>query len=118
MPIVRALGITFCGFSISPLKVDRDSQPAYIHIMIANPRLSEVRTLSPGGRIGLNGLPVPSTMPHTVKIRRGTMTPIWMMVIDQPVSSRPRMLMNVKMATRLMPMMARVPPPNPYLASR
>ena len=47
VPIIRALGMTFCGFSISPASVDIDSQPAYIHIMIANPSWSAPRKLSP-----------------------------------------------------------------------
>ena len=37
VPMMRALGMTLCGFSISPATVDMDSQPEYIHIMMANP---------------------------------------------------------------------------------
>ena len=55
--------MTFCGFWISPASVDIDSHPEYIHIMIASPRLREVRKLSPSGSIGLNPLPVPLVMP-------------------------------------------------------
>ena len=63
VPIIRALGMTFCGFWISPASVDIDSHPEYIHIMIASPRLREVRKLSPSGSTGLNPLPVPLMMP-------------------------------------------------------
>ena len=31
---MSALGMTFCGFSISPASVLIDSQPEYIHIII------------------------------------------------------------------------------------
>ena len=108
--------MTLCGFSISPASVDIDSQPAYIHIMIASPRFSEVRMLSPSGKTGLNGFPEPAAMPHTVKMSSGTMTTTWMMVSDQPVSSRPRMLMNVNTATMPMPMAARSVAAEPPLA--
>ena len=37
VPIISARGMTRCGFSISPLSVDIDSQPEYIHIMMARP---------------------------------------------------------------------------------
>ena len=91
-----------------------DSQPEYIHIITARPRLSEVSRLSPSYIIGLNGLPLPSMMPQTVKSNSGTMTPTWMMVSDQPVSSRPRMLMNVNTATMPTPMSALSVAPNPH----
>ena len=103
VPIIRARGMTLCGFSISPARVDIDSHPEYIHIMIASPRFMAVRKLSPSGRMGLNPLPVPLVMPYTVKMSSGTMTRTWMIVSDQPVSSRPRMLMNVNTATMAMP---------------
>ena len=114
VPIIRALGMTFCGFWISPASVDIDSQPEYIHIMIASPRFREVRKLSPSGSIGLNPLPVPLVMPYTVKMSSGTMTTTWMIVSDQPVSSRPLMLMNVNTATMPTPMSARSVAPNPH----
>ena len=47
VPIMSARGMMRCGFSISPASVDIDSQPEYIHIMIASPRLSDVQMLSP-----------------------------------------------------------------------
>ncbi len=81
--------------------------------MMARPRLSDVKTLSPAS-IGLNGSPVPLAMPAIVKMTNGTMTPIWMSVSDQPVNSRPRMLMKVKRATTAMPRRARVVPSNLY----
>ena len=42
------------------------------------------------------------------------MTPIWMIVSDHPVSSRPLMLMNVNTATMPMPMSARSVAPKPH----
>jgi len=96
-----------CGFSISPASVDIDSHPAYIHIMIARPRVKDVHMPSPLNT-GWNGSPVPLMRPRTVKTTNGTITPIWMRVSAQPVRSRPRMLMNVKTATTPMPMSARV----------
>ena len=73
-------------------------------------------TLSPGSMTGLKGLPEPERMPQTVNTRSGTITPIWMMVSDHPVSSRPRMLMKVNTATMAMPMAARSAAPKPHLA--
>jgi hypothetical protein len=114
VPIISAFGMIFCGFWISPASVDIDSQPEYIHIMIASPRLSDVRKLLPSESTGLNGFPVPSMMPQTVKSSSGTMTPTWMIVSDHPVSSRPLMLMNVNTATIPTPMAARSAAPNPH----
>ena len=57
--IISALGITFCGFSISPAIVDSDSNPEYIQMPTLSatptPPISEL----PGSRIVLNGLCVP-----------------------------------------------------------
>ena len=39
VPIIKARGMTLCGFWISPASVDIDSQPEYIHIMIARPEI-------------------------------------------------------------------------------
>ena len=63
VPMSSAFGMTFCGFSISPASVDIDSQPEYIHIMIASPRFSEVKKLSPSGRTGPKELPTPLKTP-------------------------------------------------------
>ena len=116
VPSMSARGMTRCGFSISPASVDIDSHPEYIHIMIASPRLRDVSRVSPGLMTGLNGLPEPERMPQTVNTSSGAMTPIWMIVSVHPVSSSPRMLMKVKIATIPMPMSARSAPPKPHFA--
>ena len=56
---MRALGMTFCGFSISPASVLMDSQPAYIHIITARPRFMLSTMFWPLGMNGLNTAPVP-----------------------------------------------------------
>ncbi len=61
------------------------------------------KTVSPGGRNGDTGLPVPLANAHTVKSTNGIMTTACTMIRALPVRSRPRMLMNVKKATRAMP---------------
>ncbi len=86
VPSMSARGMMRCGFSISPASVDIDSHPEYIHIMMASPRFSDVRKLSPGTSTGLKGLPEPATMPQTLNTMSGTITPTWMMVSDHPVS--------------------------------
>src|SRR5674476_643875 len=75
VPIISALGMTFCGFSISPAKVPRDSQPAYIHIMMARPRFMLSVTLCPGGEKGLKGSPVPFMKPRMTNSTKGTGDP-------------------------------------------